>query len=1086
VRAAVAAVDPAVVFIPTRVLRRVLRADLDPTGSSYHLLRRRHHVVARDRLVEVLGPEDLPPDLETRPQTLILLELIPPADEGVTDRDSAYRFYWRELFRARLVLALTRSAGAPRFTPTEARVRRHRLGDAVFNEARLVLHQEHLVLNPDDDAAVYVAFVVRWFDLRKFEPRLVSVTFPACDEPDVIDRLLTDDVDGSKLLDATRPSPDLRADAPALTMVVRRRRPRREGPPADPAPLLRAADQHRARGNVVRATLYRAEAVGPEGAEPDLALLASRLEKALPPQTEEADDWRAALRPLLTPAIEDYWSEEARLLYELQKACVAHERKIYSTEAVEWLLWYGQRKLVRELPLAQPVAQIRALRKARQLLDGAELAPDERVRLDLLIGRAVEQLEEQLRGVVLPQITGALAEVGLVPTNPPERLAGMTLAVELTDRLLAWGFLTFGDVRDGLARNQLKLPDLSGPVELVRGDALLRLDRELARRLDGVYRRGEVYLRYLQSLSSLAFGTSPGRLLTLYAALPFGGAFMVIVFAQYLLHEILGLHVELVSWGSVLAVGGLFFLLLHLPPVRDAAWHLFRLIGRGLYWTVFTLPRRMLRVRLIRRLLASPAVMYFRRHLMEATLAAALTGLVGWWQRAGPVATPGLASVVFLVTALFANLPVGRRVREAAADAYVYLKHLLWTEVVLGAYRAILELFRTLAAWIDRLLYTIDEWCRLLEGQDRSVLRAKIAVGVVWFYVRYTVRLVFNIFVEPQFNPLKHFPTVTVGHKLILPLAPHIGFVLGYTLGVPEAVGIAAATGFLSLIPGMFGFIVWELKENWRLYQANRPDELRPLVIGSHGERLIDLFVPGFHSGTLPRLFARQREAVRRSDFGRMHRLNEQMEHVREEVGSFVDREFVALLESSSGWDRLPLEVGEVRLALKRIEVDIACPRLGDTPLVLVFEEHEGRLAAHLRRTAWLERIAEKRRRRFQTALAGLYALAGVSLLRDPVEEEFAETHAVYAVHADGLLAWRPDRPDAVARYAWPLLDGEVEADAPNWPVLPAAALDYRLLPIEWDDWVESWRRDEKKQAELTLPRTALGLLGPSEGATME
>ena len=40
--------------------------------------------------------------------------------------------------------------------------------------------------------------------------------------------------------------------------------------------------------------------------------------------------------------------------------------------------------------------------------------------------------------------------------------------------------------------------------------------------LDGVYRRGEIYLRWLQRLSSAAFGTSVGRFLTLFLVLPFG------------------------------------------------------------------------------------------------------------------------------------------------------------------------------------------------------------------------------------------------------------------------------------------------------------------------------------------------------------------------------------------------------------------------------------------------------------------------------------------------------------------------------------------------------------------------------------
>ena len=55
---------------------------------------------------------------------------------------------------------------------------------------------------------------------------------------------------------------------------------------------------------------------------------------------------------------------------------------------------------------------------------------------------------------------------------------------ELLDRISSAGFLSFGDVRDAIARGQMKLPDLSGPDEHIRGDPLLRLDRRLATQLE--------------------------------------------------------------------------------------------------------------------------------------------------------------------------------------------------------------------------------------------------------------------------------------------------------------------------------------------------------------------------------------------------------------------------------------------------------------------------------------------------------------------------------------------------------------------------------------------------------------------------
>ena len=71
-------------------------------------------------------------------------------------------------------------------------------------------------------------------------------------------------------------------------------------------------------------------------------------------------------------------------------------------------------------------------------------------------------------------------------------------------------------------------------------------------------------------------------------------------------------------------------------------------------------------------------------------------------------------------------------------------------------------------------------------------------------------------------------------------------------------------TGVGALIPGIFGFLAWELKENWRLYAANRPPQLKPVRVGAHGETMMRLLRPGIHSGTIPKTYAKLRRALRR------------------------------------------------------------------------------------------------------------------------------------------------------------------------------------------------------------------------------
>src|SRR5207237_9570184 len=98
--------------------------------------------------------------------------------------------------------------------------------------------------------------------------------------------------------------------------------------------------------------------------------------------------------------------------------------------------------------------------------------------------------------------------------NGPEAVARHKLAEELLDRVIEHSYLSMADLRDALSKNDLKLPDVLSVGDLARGDRLLRADKKLDAKLDGVYRRGAIYQRWPQTISSLAFGTSFGRFLT--------------------------------------------------------------------------------------------------------------------------------------------------------------------------------------------------------------------------------------------------------------------------------------------------------------------------------------------------------------------------------------------------------------------------------------------------------------------------------------------------------------------------------------------------------------------------------------------
>ena len=175
------------------------------------------------------------------------------------------------------------------------------------------------------------------------------------------------------------------------------------------------------------------------------------------------------------------WTVEARLLYDLQKACVDHEREMYTIDVVEWALSWGRRPMKRRLPAQRDVLMLKHLRSAARRLAAARIAEQRRRQLARLLRRRVARIEARLREQLRPRIVAALDDVGLLPQNLPERVARKKLVEELLDRIVDQGFLAIGDLRDAISRNNLKLPDLSGRVDFLRGDRLLRADRRMLR-----------------------------------------------------------------------------------------------------------------------------------------------------------------------------------------------------------------------------------------------------------------------------------------------------------------------------------------------------------------------------------------------------------------------------------------------------------------------------------------------------------------------------------------------------------------------------------------------------------------------------
>jgi hypothetical protein len=1112
---AVRAAEPAAVLVPAGLLRRVIKQDRQIPQIGLRVPHRKSYLIGRDALLRIadraeleLGPgRELPETviLLVRPEALRLAAL--PAAEVLFK-------YWRLLFHAAVHRALDRRAADGKLPEAALQERARHIGRAEFDEVRTVLRRENFLLPPGDLLSVYTEFAAVYLEMRSFVPALLPVYFPGIDCPERIDKVLAEDVDAAALFAATRldGAPD-----PAKPVSIEDEEAEAEAVPDDDAPLPAVPSERLFRrlvtrakrvgklGNVVRAAILRARAArvaGPGvadttgiGARNELERLVRRLQAALGVDDAAARAWRQALPWLLEPAARGTWTAEGRLLYDLQKVCIDHEREIYSVDVVEWVLALGRRPFKRPLPYHREVLMTRHLRSAARRLTAARVSDPQRRALARLLGAAVHQSEHHLRERFRPVIEAALAEVGMVPHNFPERAARHKVVEELLDRVVERGFFNMGDLRDTLSRNNLKLPDLAGPVEFLRGDRLLRTNRRFAVALDGVYRRGEIYLRWLQRFSSVAFGTRAGRFLTRFVILPFGGAFIALEGLQHLIDPVTeylaDTKVHLVSPASVAGLGVFALALLHVPPFRKAVAAALGLAWRGVRGLLFDLPVYVLGLPPVRRLLASRPFRLFRDYLLRPLIAAGVAVPLLRLCHLDWPASLAAGAAVFAAACLFLNLRLARRVEEAVVDWVVLRSQQLLGDILPGLFRFIVYLFKRLLEDVERFLYAVDEWFRFRKGDRWLSLAVKPVLGLVWFVAAYVIRIYVNLLIEPTVNPIKHFPVVTVAAKIILPFSLKLTRFLAASLvflGPVWSKPVAVSTVFF--LPGVFGFLVWELKENWRLYQANRPRTLRPVVLGHHGETLVRFLRPGFHSGTLPKLYAKLRRAERRAQrtgnrkASRRHR--EAVRQVEEALRHFAERELLFLLNESTGWGRARVTAGEIATATNRVRVQLCCPGLAADDVQVTFAERGGWLVAGVARRGWLRQLSPGQTAVLQTALAGFYKLAGVDLIREQVEANLEAPPAAFDVTEDGLVVWPGANYETAAVYdprEEPAIHPRVLAGPAVWlPVLDARRLLFAKVPIAWPDWVETWERSQAGGVMAAPLPDAVRLLPAAEG----
>ncbi|MGE0404395.1 MAG: hypothetical protein AB7T06_47235, partial [Kofleriaceae bacterium] len=948
-----------------------------------------------------------------------------------------------------------------------------------FDEIRTVLRQEDLLLPPADDAGTYVEFVALYLELAHFAPSAVGRTFPAVFDRKAVDETIALDIDREALLAATRPP-----RAPATPMIVLVEEEPEKEPVEATTPLARPLAQKTAKkGNHSRAAILYARAGDDHAASEELDTIMAQLARVLGASAKP--EWTKALLPVAAFAARQpstRFNPGARLLHDLQKAGMVTEHDVKAVDVMGWALSRGKQPLVRSLPATREVRIAKHVHAAAAKLVACKLAsPEEHERLAAALHDITDHADDQLRASLRPKIEAALDAVDVHPHSLPERVGEKKLVDELLDRAVTLGRFSLGDLRDAISRNDLKLPDLA-LTDLGRGDQLLRIDKLLSTTLDGVYRRGEIYMRFLQKVSSVLFGTPIGRFFTLYLFLPLLGSFAIVEGLQHMVGplwaKLFHVHPAIATKTTLFGGAGFLFLLLHLTLFRRGMYLLVRGLWRVTRLLLFDIPAGFLRLRAVQWFLASR----FVRWIIKPAIPAAIV-LLATFDVIEPLRWV-IVGASFVLTAVAMNSRYGRRAEEIGIDWLVRSSRQVTGHILPGLVKYTLELFARMMESLDRFLYRVDEWLRFRTGQSWLKLVFKGVFGTLWFIITYLIRLYVNLFVEPTVNPIKHFPVVTVAAKLIIPFIPSM--LEGITNVATVLMGAQLAKGFavftILVLPGLAGFLVWELKENWRLYRRTRSKTLRPLAIGHHGESMVRLLRPGFHSGTIPKLFTKLRRAAWRNDAAAAARASEGLHHVEESVVTFVDRQLVSMLNESAAFRATDVASGHVDIGSNRIQIELRCASVSPDATTIRFELQSGWLVASIRSLGWIAKLSADQREIFEIALAGFYKLSAIDLVREQLEHALVESPGAaappYDVSDEGLVVWPGNAFDTEIVYALrsSRLSPTVRGAKYDGPVIDLARRHalFGREPLYWAIWSTTWQQIARNEPPSKV------IVGPS------
>ncbi len=676
-------------------------------------------------------------------------------------------------------------------------------------------------------------------------------------------------------------------------------------------------------------------------------------------ETEKSRQIITLLDQLSKPDSAGRQSSKMAVLQAIASLLAAKKIKYLKVKFWSWLGSWGAKPWRLALPLQ---AELRTLAALQQVQKRLEHLPWDKKQLDAFqafFQPAIENYQAGLQQFLQPLLKTIIRTAGFGIGMPRDQVSLDKIIKQIIALVEKKSYFGFSDLRDIIARNDLRLPDPSLKA-LFFGDNLIKLHRLLLENLSGIYRGGDFYLTLLQQLSAVLFGNVVGRNLTRFIILPFGIAFLALEGINYLYHLLHYVFHGLIDldFATPLAfvlLGLLLNIIFYTQDGRKSLQHLGQLTWQLLIFIFYTLWTAPLRWRLVRELTKSKTFKFVNNYIFQPVIIGfAVLFVLGFI-----ALLVQIESQLTLLELLFGAYFIGFILRNTywgkhLLDATAYELSLFWGQVkntfFIGFIGFILDFFEVLLTKLENILQYISDLFRYRQQESRLDLLIKLLLQPLWGFLSFFIRLYVTVLVEPQINPIKHFPVVTVAHKLILPLLPSITLVMlaFFDNFLPRYLSLPFVTITIILFPGVFGFLVWELKENWRLYAASHRSVPQPVMVGDHGETLQGMLKLGFHSGTIPRAFRRLRRNLRQwKNPGRhfnvqLYRSEQRLHHARAAIVNFLEQELIASVLYHKNQESRLEEITLLALDLASqaifIQLAVACKdRKENSPLYITF-----------------------------------------------------------------------------------------------------------------------------------------------------